>query len=188
MAYDTPAEQDALAYDDARRTFFDLLETSMDAAHLAKWIDKAPARQELFDGLVVAIIRWPRALGRPDSPRLSDGFTFQQRFWVDVWHLGLDGSVVQDLNGWQPVPGEPDVARDNLAEPEHYAVRYLFHADPDVEQQLEVHFSDVPWRHPGQTTHRTRRYLSSHGFDFQTGGGFMALPPITVDSKPFFRP
>ena len=40
MAYE-PSEHDALAgadaYTDAHRTFFDLLETSFDTAHLARW-------------------------------------------------------------------------------------------------------------------------------------------------------
>jgi hypothetical protein len=176
---------DSLAYDEAHSVFQDLIRTSFDTDDLEKWIDKSRVRQDLFGELVVGVIRWPRYLGRPASPQLSDGFELLHRFWADTWHLGVNGPV-QDILGW--LPGEPPVVRENLSEPEHYSVRYLFYASPDIDEQIEVRFSNVSWQRPGRAVHQPNLYLSSHGFQFHTAGGFMALPTITVANQPFFHP
>jgi hypothetical protein len=174
---------DLEARDEARGIFRDLVKTSFDPRDIEKWVRASPIRQSLFDDVAVGQIRWPRALGRPDAPSLFDGFVITTKFWADVWHVGLDGSVVVDL-GW--TPGLPPDLREDVSKPDEYCVRYLFHASEN-DNQVEVQFADMDWHRPGRALQRKKLYLSSHGYVFQTGGAFMTLPEITVDDRPFFH-
>jgi hypothetical protein len=172
--------------DEALRTFRDLVKTSFDPREVEKWVRASPIRQDLFDDMAVGKIRWPRSLGRPDAPNLFDGFVIRTKTWADIWHVGLDGSIVVDLLGW--IPGIPSDLRDGFSEPDHYSVRYLFHASVDNDNQVEVQFSDLPWHHPGRSVHFPRHYMSWHGYQFFSNGTFITLPDITVDGRPFFHP
>jgi hypothetical protein len=172
--------------DEAIGTFRDLIQTSFDPRDVDKWVRASRIRQNLFDDLAVGRIRWPRSLGRPDAPSLSEGFVIRTKFWVDVWHIGLDGSIIVDLQGW--MPGILPDLRDGFSEPDHYSVRYLFHAPVENDDEVEVQFSDVPWHHPVRAVQPQPLYLSSHGYQFHSDGTFFTLPDITVDSRPFFHP
>ena len=177
---------DLEARDEALGTFQDLVKTSFDPREVEKWVRASTIRQDLFDDMAVGQIRWPRSLGQPDAPSLSDGFVIRAKWWADIWHIGLDGSIIVDLQGW--MPGIPPDVRDGLSEPDHYSVRYLFRAQVDNDNQVEVQFSDVAWHHPGRSVHPRQLYLSSHGYQFYSAGNFVTLPDITADSRPFFHP
>ena len=187
-SYKIPEDRhsDLEARDEVLDTFRYLLKTSFDPREVEKWVRASSIRQNLFDDMAVGQIRWPRSLGRPDAPNFSDGFVIRTKFWVDVWHIGSDGSVIEDLQGW--MPGIAPDLRDGLSEPDHYSVRYLFHAPVDKDDQVEVQFSDVPWHHPGRFVHPRQLYLSSHGYQFYSNGNFITLPDITIDNQPFFLP
>lgn len=176
---------DLEARDETIGSFHDLIKTSFDPRDVEKWVAASQIRQNLFDDMAVGQIRWPRSLGRPDTASLSDGFAIKTKTWVDIWHIGLDGSIVQDLLGW--TPSAPPELRDGLSEPDHYSVRYLIHAAADRDNQVEVQFSDTAWNHPGRSVHRRQLYLNSHGYQFFSGGKFMTLPDIIVDNRPFFH-
>jgi hypothetical protein len=177
---------DLEARDEAIGTFQDLVKTSFDPQDVEKWVRASPIRQNLFNDMAVGQIRWPRSLGRPDAPSLSDGFLIRTKFWADIWHIGLDGSIIVDLQGW--LPGVPPDLRDGLSEPDHYSLSYLFHSPVNNDDKVEVEFSDVPWHHRGRSVHARQLYLSTHGYEFYSDGNFITLPDITVDSRPFFHP
>jgi hypothetical protein len=177
---------DLEARDQALDTFGDLVKTSFNLREVEKWVGSSLVRESLFDDMVVGQIRWPRSLGRPDTPNLSDGFVITTKLWVDIWHIGIDGSIVEDLRGWAPGIA-PDV-RDGLSTADHHSVHYLFHPPVDNDGEVEVKFSGVPWRLQVRSGNPKRRFLSSHGFQFFSDGHFLALPDITIDSQPFFHP
>lgn len=187
------AELDREAREEAFDTFPRLVKSSVAADDVEKWVRASTIRQDLFDDLVVGTIRWPRTMGHPDSASLSDGFHITTSWWADVWHLGLDGTIVTDLQGWIRDDVPPEL-RDGLFESDHYSVRYLFRAtgrsdpkgEPDV--QVEVRLADVRWSRPGRAAHHRERFLSSHGFQFFRDGRFLKLPDITVSAQPFVLP
>ena len=182
---------DLEARDEAIGTFRDLVKSSFDPRHVEKWVSASPIRQNLFDDMAVGQIRWPRSLGRPDTANLFDGFVFRTKFWVDIWHIGLGGSIIHDLRGWEP--GVPPNLRDTASDPDHYSVQYLFQTvsgndvDQETDNEIEIQFSDALWYGPVRRAQPQTLYLSSHGFQFQRNGTFIALPDITVGNHPFLR-
>jgi hypothetical protein len=177
---------DLQARDQALGTFGDVVKTTFDPKDVEKWVSSSLVRKSLFDDMVVGQIRWPRSLGRPDTPNLSDGFVITTKRWVDIWHIGIDGAIVEDLRGW--IPGVAPDVRDGLSTADHHSVHYLFHAPVDNDGEVEVKFSDVIWRLQVLPGNPKRHYLSSHGFQFSSDGHFLALPDITIDGQPFFHP
>lgn len=179
------------ARDEVIGTFHDLVKSSFDPRHVEKWVTASPIRESLFDDMAVGQILWPRSLGRPDAANLFDGFVFRTKFWVDIWHIGLDGSIIHDLRGWEPAV--PPALRDNVSEPDHFSVQYLFQTvsghdvDKETDNEIEVQFSDAAWYPPIRSAQPQRLYLSSHGFQFHRNGTFIALPNIIVGNHPFVR-
>jgi len=184
-------DSDLETRDEVIGTFRELVKTSFDPRHVEKWVSASPIRQNLFDDMAVGQIRWPRSLGRPDAANLFDGFVFRTKFWVDIWHIGLDGSIIHDLRGWEP--GIPPGLRDGVSEPDHYSVQYLFQTvsghdvDKETDNEIEIQFSDVVWYRPIRYVQPQKLYLSSHGFQFHRDGTFIALPDIIVGNHPFVR-
>lgn len=179
-------ELDLDAREQALTDFKDLLQGSVRKEELERWMAKSEVRQSVFADVAMGRVRWPKSLGRPDAAELAAGFVFAAEFWVDVWHIGIDGSIVTDITGWQP--GYAPSVFDGIAEPDHYSVTYMFNAAKQNDNLLEVRFSHVPWIHPGQAVQRqTARYLSSTGWRFYSAGNFTALPEITIDRRPFFH-
>jgi hypothetical protein len=184
-----PAQEchpDSEARDEALDVFSDLVRSSFDPSDVEKWVRASPIRVDLFQTYSAGRIRWPRALGRPDTPNLFDGFRITTAHWADIWHLTPEGPV-QDFNGWMYNSSNVDL-RDGLSDLDYYSIRYLFVASAETANKVEVNLADVPWRVPGRSARDQRRYLSSHGYEFTSGGSFMSLPEITLDSRPFVQP
>ena len=183
--------QNLEARDEVIGAFRDLVKSSFDPRHVEKWVSASPVRQNLFDDMAVGQIKWPRSLGRPDAANLFDGFIFRTKFWVDIWHIGLDGSIVYDLRGWEP--GVTPNLRDTVSDPDHYSVQYLFQTvsghdvDKTTDNEIEIQFSDAAWYRPARYAQPQKLYLSSHGFQFHRDGTFIALPDIFVGDHPFVR-
>jgi hypothetical protein len=156
-----------------------------DAHKVEEWVSESLVRKNILADMAMGTIRWPRSLGRPDVQNLSDGFAIRTKFWVDVWHIGLDGSIVTDIAAF--VPGVQPFVRDGVGDPDHFLVVYSFNAVADQDNQVEIDFASVPWHFAGRAANQ-HRYLSSHGFQFFSGGDFTALPTITIDDRPFFYP
>ena len=189
--YDTPNretvddESNPEAFDEVAIAFHELVKTAVDARVVEKWVGRTEVRRSLFDDMAFGRIRWPRSLGRPDTPNLSDGFVVRAKFWADIWHIDGNGSVVVDLEGW--MPGLPVDLLDNLSEPDHYSVRYLFSAAKQNDNRVEVSLANVPWHRPARFQRPRHLYLSSHGFEFYSGGTFVSLPTIEISDRPFFH-
>jgi hypothetical protein len=189
--YDTPVadtvEDDCSpeAFDEVAIAFHDMVKASVDARTIEKWVGKTEVRRSLFDDMAMGRIRWPRSLGRPDTPNLSDGFVIRAKFWVDIWHIDGNGSVVVDLEGW--TPGLAVDLLDNVADPDYYSVRYLFNAARQNDNRVEVSLANVPWHRPVRFDRPRQHYLSSHGFEFHSGGTFVSLPTIELADQPFFH-
>jgi hypothetical protein len=175
------------AYEEALFAFQGLLKTSLHTRELDSWVMDSEVRQHMFADLAVGQVRWPKSVGRPDASQLLAGFVFDTQFWIDIWHIGLDGNIVTDKNGW--VRGDAPSVWDSPAESDHYAVRYMFYAANQNDNLIDVQFSNAHWQHPAHLAHRPpRRYLSSPGWQFYSAGKFTALPDITIDSQPFVHP
>jgi hypothetical protein len=159
--------------------FLNQLKTSPHTEHLETWVRASDVRQDLFAHAAIGRIKWSKAIGRPDAPQLFAGFVFPQ-FWVDVWHIGLDGSIVTDIEGW--MPGEAPSVWDGGGDSDHFSVGYMVYAANENDNLIEVRLSNVQWSHPAH------RYLSSPGWRFYNAGKFTSLPDIVVDSQPFFHP
>jgi hypothetical protein len=189
--YHHASEVDLEARDEAMGMLADLVKESLDADAVETWVRAAPINLDVSDVLVVGEIRWPRSLGRPDTPSLVDGFVITTSWWAEAGHATPEGWV-NDITAWIPDEVMPNL-RENLSNAEDYSVRYLFRAqsangqtgEPDT--QVEVRLADVAWRHPGRAA-RHRQYLSSHGFQFHRDGHFLRLPNIIVAGQPFARP
>jgi hypothetical protein len=179
-----PLERDE--HEESYAEFSKMMNTVPHIHELENWVFNSEVRKGLFADLAIGQIIWPKYLGLPDSPTLSGGFAFDTQFWVDIWHIGLDGNIVVDKNGW--VRGDDPVAWDASGDADHYAVRYLFHAANENDNLMEVRFSGVSWQHPGVRKHRHhQRYLSVPGWQFYSAGQFTALPDITIGTRPFFH-
>lgn len=111
------------------RAFSHLVHTTSDPLAVEKWVSATAIRQNLFNDMVVGRIRWPRTLGRPQTPTLAEGFRIQSKVWIDIWHFGMDGSIIEDIQKW--MPGEPVTTRDDFSEFDHYSVHYLFSSPQD---------------------------------------------------------
>ena len=162
--------------------FLSHLKTSPHTKHLETWVRASDVRQDLFANAAIGRIKWSKAIGRPDAPQLFAGFAFRPQFWVDVWHIELDGSIVTDIEGW--MPGEAPSVWDGGGDSDHYSVGYMVYATNENDNLIEVRLSNVRWSHPGRSAHR---YLSSPGWRFDNAGKFTVLPDIVVDSQPFFH-
>lgn len=160
--------------------FLSHLKTFPNTEHVERWVRASHVRQDLFANAAIGRINWSKAIGRPDAPQLFAGFMFHPQFWVDVWHIGLDGSIVTDIQGW--MPGQTPSIWDGGGNSDHFSVGYMVYAANENDNLIEVRLSDVRWSHPG------RRYLSSTGWRFYNAGKFTSLPDIVVDSQPFFHP
>ena len=90
------------SFDKATIAFHELVKSSVDARVVENWVGRTEVRRSLFDDMAMGRIRWPRSLGRPETPNLADAFVVRAKFWVDVWHIDGNGSVVVDLEGWTP--------------------------------------------------------------------------------------
>jgi hypothetical protein len=84
---------DIEASEQALSTFKSLLKTALHPRELEMWVMDSVLRQNLFADLAIGQVKWPKALGRPAGPDLSVGFVFEAQFWVDIWHIGLDGTI-----------------------------------------------------------------------------------------------
>jgi hypothetical protein len=178
--------KDLEAHEEAYSHFQGLLKTGMHTRDLDLWVRASAGRQNLFAGLAIGMIKWPKSLGRPNTPQLSGGFVFDTQFWVDIWHLGLDGSIVTDKNGW--LRGDDPAVWDGPEEADHYSVKYLFYAADQNDNLLEVGFANVNWHTTGRRAGRNvRHYLSVPGWQFYCAGQFVGLPDITIASQPFFH-
>ena len=178
-----PSDRDLNMREDMVVEFQDLLKTSFHPQEVESWVMQATVRQDLFADLVVGRVRWSKRLGRPDVPQLLSGLVFDSQFWVDIWHIGLDGSIVTDKNGW--VRGDVPSVWDGPAEPNHYSVKYMFYAADQNDNLLEVRFSDAHWRREGRASGRhLRLFLTPPGFIFHNAGRFTALEDITIDIRP----
>ena len=178
-----PSDRDLNMREDMVVEFQDLLKTSFHPQEIESWVTQAAVRQDLFADLVVGRVRWSKRLGRPDVPQLLSGFVFDSQFWVDIWHIGLDGSIVTDKNGW--VRGDVPSVWDGPTEPDHYSVKYMFYAADQNDNQLEVRFSDAHWRREGPASRRhPRLFLTPPGYIFHNAGRFTALEDITIDIRP----
>jgi hypothetical protein len=175
------------AHEETFSDFLDVVKTAMHMRDLETWVKETEVRQNLLADVAVGQIRWPKSLGRPDAPHLSAGFVIDTQFWVDIWHIGLDGSIVTDKEGWWP--GDVPSVGDGPAESDHYSVKYMFYAASDNDNQIQVRFSGAHWRRPVHSGHRPfRRFLNPPGWQFHSAGRFTALPDITIDSQPFLQP
>jgi hypothetical protein len=85
-----------------------------DAHKVEEWVSESLVRKNILADMAMGTIRWPRSLGRPDVQNLSDGFAIRTKFWVDVWHIGLDGSIVTDIAAF--VPGVQPFVRDGVGD------------------------------------------------------------------------
>jgi hypothetical protein len=180
LPYDLEAQEAALSQ------FQDLMKTSSNPQDFESWTTVSTVRQNVFANLVMGRIRWPKSLGRPATSQLFGGFIIDRVFWADIWHIGLDGNIVTDENGW--TPGSAPSVWDGPAEEDHYSVVYLFDAADQSDNQVNIRFSEVHWQHPAHSSHRNpHRYLSSQGWQFYSAGQFTALPIITVDNQPFLH-
>ena len=173
------------SFDKATIAFHELVKSSVDARAVENWVGRTEVRRSLFDDMAMGRIRWPRSLGRPETPNLADAFVVRAKFWVDVWHIDGNGSVVVDLEGW--TPGLPVDLLDSLSEPDHYSVRYLFSAARQNDNRIEISLANVPWHRPVRFQRPRHLYLSSHGFEFYSGGTFVSLPTIEMSDQPFFH-
>jgi hypothetical protein len=172
------------AHEEAISDFQGLLKTSLHTLDLETWVTETELRQTIFADLAIGQVRWPKSLGRPDASQLLAGFVFDTQFWIDIWHIGLDGSIVTDKNGW--VQGDAPSVWDGPAESDHYSVKYMFYAANQNDNLIEVRFSAAHWQNAGHSAHRLpRRYLNSPGWQFYSAGKFTALPDITIESRPF---
>jgi hypothetical protein len=177
---------DIEASEQALSTFKSLLKTALHPRELEMWVMDSVLRQNLFADLAIGQVKWPKALGRPAGPDLSVGFVFEAQFWVDIWHIGLDGSIITDKQGW--VAGDTPAVWDGPDDPDHYAVKYLFYAANQNDNLVGVRFSEAPWHHLEHSGHRhSRRYLSDTGWQFYSAGTFTVLPDITLGTRPSFH-
>jgi len=159
------------------------LKISPHTEDLKTWVMASEVRQDLFANAAIGEIKWSKAIGRPDAPQLFAGFVFRPQFWVDIWHIGLDGSIVTDIEGW--MPGAAPSVWDGGGDSDHFSVGYMVYAANENDNLIEVQLSHVRWSHPGRSAHR---YLSSPGWRlFYNAGKFTALPDIVVDRQPFFH-
>lgn len=149
------------------------------------WVSRLTIHANLFADVALGVIRWPRWLGRPNSQTLSEGFLFKAQYWMEEHvHSPETGDRVI-ASWWNPSPVfSGPIVSDGVGDDDHYQVVYRYYASAGKANQIEVEFAGLPWRRSGLDT-PPQRYLSSHGWQFDSNGSFTALPEITVAAKPF---
>ena len=173
------------AFDKVAIAFHEMVQSATDSRALETWASRTAVRRSLFDDMAIGRIRWPRSLGRPATATLAEGFVVRSKFWVDIWHIDGNGSVVVDLEGW--TPGAAVDLVDITSEPDHFSVRYMYGTAKQNDNRLDVSLANVPWSRPGRFRLPQRHYLSSNGFEFFSGGTLVSLPTIEVSDQPFFH-
>ena len=112
---------------------------------LSEWVSSSPdERGALLGSTVWGVIRWPKALGLPKSPRLADGFSIVHQAKKDD-HKDDGTGTFPDGNTNFVTQAAPSVW-DSSSESEH-RVSFFFFAPPDhfTLHRLIVELAFVPW-------------------------------------------
>jgi hypothetical protein len=147
---------------------------------LSDWVSSSDNRRALLDATVWGVIRWPKTLGLPQTPRLADGFS--------VVHQSKKDVTADDGTGTYPDGGKsmflPQAAPsvwDSSSESE-YRVSFFFFAPADhfTMHRLIVQLASVPWNIGTPGTRGTLR-LSPFGIpDFWSLDRPFVIPPFEV--------
>jgi hypothetical protein len=135
-----------------------------------------PRRAELgislYDETVWGVIRWQRAIGRPATPTLADGFGIRHEFCLCI----EDTVTGRTLGDWVAA-GEPRVW-DGPDDPETHAVSFMLHGVARWKNRVIVGLaSGVAWQ-PAEKPWMTQRQrvvayppaLTKGEFDVSKGG------------------
>jgi hypothetical protein len=117
--------------------------TSASDERLHDWVSDDPSRASLLDGKIVGTISWSHELGRPDRPRLADGFIIIFHFEPLEETAGPSGTPAPTVEAIDTPPSELWERDDG----DRYVVGFLGDFQSRFgDNTVSVALSNVPWR------------------------------------------
>lgn len=152
---------------------------------LSEWASNSDSRSALLAGGVWGGIRWPKGLGKPKTPSITDGFTVVHEFWkIDAVDTG--GGNTPDTATWktQPAPSVWDASTES-----EYRVAFFFFAGGGGinPNRLTVSLAHVSWNISLLLSPGTIR-LDPYGLvEFGSLGERIVLADFEVKHQPYSR-
>jgi hypothetical protein len=111
---------------------------------LSEWVSGSDNRTALLQATVWGGIRWPKALGRPQPPSITGGFTITHEFNKQT-SVDLGGGVIRTTDNWVAAPA-PSVW-DATASQSHHRVAFFFYARVGFGplNRFDVRLASVAW-------------------------------------------
>ena len=152
---------------------------------LSDWVSGSSNRTALLLGSVWGGIRWPKAMGRPATASIADGFSVVHEFQPDK-RVDLGGHS-ENLAPFvvQPAPSVWDASSSS-----DYRVGFFFYAG-DLKgvnaNRLTVRLASVTWQLGALVSPGTLR-LNPYGYaNFATFGERIVFPDFEVVHQPYMR-
>jgi hypothetical protein len=152
---------------------------------LSDWASELSDRRALLRGAVWGGIHWRKALGRPQTPSIADGFTIVHEF-KELKFSDLGGGNYRDDSRYvvRPAPSVWDATKTS----DEYRVGFFFYAGGGGinPNRLTVKLAPVSWENVGHTRAGYRQLDPLLGYSpFGNFGEWVVVPDFEVRHVPY---
>ncbi|CAH2601924.1 conserved protein of unknown function [Rhodovastum atsumiense] len=149
------------------------------AERLAQLLPDMENRQRMLGGTVWGTLLWPKALGRPTTPRLAAGFAF--RHWTHPVYKDIAGHL--EIVGTEPQL--PPVPWDGTDDQGWYRVNFATRAVPDQLNAITICIrTGVLWQDRADTLGSGAVAVTPAEARFVHRGVAVVLPPFRLKLAP----